>query len=58
MKTNMQMKPEQLSDDDIPFKTLFPNAFKVKMEPMKTTAIITSAMIPENGLLMFVAFQP
>ena len=36
MKTNMQMKSEELSDDDIPFKTLFPNVFKVKVESMKT----------------------
>jgi hypothetical protein len=36
MKTNIQMKSEKLSDDDIPFKTLFPNAFKVKVESMKT----------------------
>ncbi len=32
----MHRKSEKLSDDDIPFKTLFPNAFKVKVESMKT----------------------
>ncbi len=34
--SKVHMKSEKLSDDDIPFKTLFPNAFKVKVGSMKT----------------------
>jgi hypothetical protein len=34
--SSSEKKSEKVSDDDIPFKTLFPNAFKVKVGSMKT----------------------
>ena len=35
-KFKVHCKSEKLSDDDKPFKTLFPKAFKVKVGSMKT----------------------
>jgi hypothetical protein len=37
--SEVHMKSEKLSDDDVPFKTLFPDAFKVKGGSMKTDGV-------------------
>jgi hypothetical protein len=40
--SEVHMKSEKLSDDEVPFKTLFPNAFKVKGGSMKTKGLVKS----------------
>jgi hypothetical protein len=40
--SEVHMKSEKFSDDEVPFKTLFPNSFKVKGGSMKTKGVVKS----------------